>query len=142
MIVQQLLLSFIASALFGMIFNIPKKLLINSGFVGMVGWTVYFFLAEHHLNNVMATFVAAFFVAMLSNLFARLYKTPATIFSVSGIIPLVPGGTAFEAMRHVVLNDYNAAISLAAKAFMISGAIAMGLIFSEVFNQLIKRWRS
>lgn len=91
MIVQQLLLSFIASALFGMIFNIPKKLLINSGFVGMVGWMVYFFFAEHHLNNVLATFIAAFFVALLSNLFARLYKTPATIFSVSGIIPLVPG---------------------------------------------------
>ncbi|OQP00766.1 threonine/serine exporter family protein [Geobacillus sp. 44B] len=142
MIVQQLLLSFIASALFGMIFNIPKKLLINSGFVGMVGWMVYFFFAEYHLNNVLATFIAAFFVALLSNLFARLYKTPATIFSVSGIIPLVPGGTAFEAMRHVVLNDYNAAISLAAKAFMISGAIAMGLIFSEVVNQLIKRRRS
>ncbi|NUK28844.1 threonine/serine exporter family protein [Parageobacillus sp. VR-IP] len=142
MIVQQLLLSFIASALFGMIFNIPKKLLINSGFVGMVGWMVYFVFAEHHLNNVLATFIAAFFVALLSNLFARLYKTPATIFSVSGIIPLVPGGTAFEAMRHVVLNDYNAAISLAAKAFMISGAIAMGLIFSEVVNQLIKRRRS
>jgi uncharacterized membrane protein YjjB (DUF3815 family) len=142
MIVQQLLLSFIASALFGVIFNIPKKLLINSGFVGMVGWMVYILFAEQHVNHVMATFIAAFFVAMLSNLFARLYKTPATIFSVSGIIPLVPGGTAFEAMRHVVLNDYNAAISLAAKAFMISGAIAMGLIFSEVVNQLIKRCRS
>ncbi|EZP78874.1 hypothetical protein H839_03361 [Parageobacillus genomosp. 1] len=142
MIVQQLLLSFIASALFGVIFNIPKKLLINSGFVGMVGWMVYILFAEQHVNHVMATFIAAFFVAMLSNLFARLYKTPATIFSVSGIIPLVPGGTAFEAMRHVVLNDYNTAISLAAKAFMISGAIAMGLIFSEVVNQLIKRWRA
>jgi uncharacterized membrane protein YjjB (DUF3815 family) len=142
MIVQQLLLSFIASALFGVIFNIPKKLLINSGFVGMAGWMVYILFTEQHVNHVMATFIAAFFVAMLSNLFARLYKTPATIFSVSGIIPLVPGGTAFEAMRHVVLNDYNTAISLAAKAFMISGAIAMGLIFSEVVNQLIKRWRA
>jgi uncharacterized membrane protein YjjB (DUF3815 family) len=142
MIVQQLLLSFIASALFAVIFNIPKKLLINSGFVGMVGWMVYILFAEQHVNHVMATFIAAFFVAMLSNLFARLYKTPATIFSVSGIIPLVPGGTAFDAMRHVVLNDYNTAISLAAKAFMISGAIAMGLIFSEVVNQLIKRWRT
>jgi uncharacterized membrane protein YjjB (DUF3815 family) len=142
MIVQQLLLSFIASALFAVMFNIPKKLLINSGFVGMVGWMVYILFAEQHVNHVMATFIAAFFVAMLSNLFARLYKTPATIFSVSGIIPLVPGGTAFDAMRHVVLNDYNTAISLAAKAFMISGAIAMGLIFSEVVNQLIKRWRA
>jgi uncharacterized membrane protein YjjB (DUF3815 family) len=143
MIVQQLLMSFIASAAFGVIFNIPKKLLFNSGFVGMVGWMIYFLFAGHPFNHVAATFIAAFFVAMLSNVFARIYKTPATIFIVSGIIPLVPGGLAYEAMRHVVLNDYNMAISLAAKAFMISGAIAMGLIFSEVINQLIKRkWKS
>lgn len=69
---------------------------------------------------------------------ARAYKTPITIFSVSGIIPLVPGGLAYEAMRHVVVNDYNMAIQLAAKAFMLSGAIAMGLVFSEVINQLTK----
>ncbi|PDM40107.1 MULTISPECIES: threonine/serine exporter family protein [unclassified Geobacillus] len=143
MIVQHILTSFIASAAFGIIFNIPKKLLINSGFVGMVGWMIYFLFAEHQLNDVAATFIAAFFVAMISTIFARIYKTPVTIFSVSGIIPLVPGGLAFEAMRHVVFNDYNTAISLAAKAFMISGAIAMGLIFSEVINQLVKRkWKS
>ncbi|MFC0298157.1 threonine/serine exporter family protein [Geobacillus jurassicus] len=139
MIVGQLLLCFVASALFGVIFNIPRRLLPHSGFVGMSGWAVYTLASRSGADGVAATFLAAFFVAFLSNVFARRYRTPATIFTVSGIIPLVPGGTAFEAMRHVVMNDYNAAISLAAKAFMISGAIAMGLIFSEVVNQLVKR---
>ncbi|KAF0995930.1 threonine/serine exporter family protein [Geobacillus sp. TFV-3] len=139
MMMVQLLLSFVASSLFGVIFNIPKRLLPHSGFVGMSGWAMYMAAARSGIDGVAATFVAAFFVAFLSNGFARRYRTPATIFIVSGIIPLVPGGTAFEAMRHVVMNDYNAAISLAAKAFMISGAIAMGLIFSEVINQLAKR---
>ncbi|WP_031404930.1 threonine/serine exporter family protein [Geobacillus vulcani] len=139
MMIVQLLLSFVASSLFGVIFNIPKRLLPHSGFVGMSGWAMYMAAARSGVDGVAATFVAAFFVAFVSNGFARRYRTPATIFVVSGIIPLVPGGTAFEAMRHVVMNDYNAAISLAAKAFMISGAIAMGLIFSEVVNQLAKR---
>ncbi|BDG48310.1 MULTISPECIES: threonine/serine exporter family protein [Parageobacillus] len=141
MIVQQLLTSFIASAAFGIIFNIPKRLLINCGFVGMAGWIIYFLFAEQRIDDVVATFIASFFVAMISSIFARIYKTPVTIFSVSGIIPLVPGGLAYEAMRHVILNDYNMAISLAAKAFMISGAIAMGLVFSEVINQLVKQKR-
>lgn len=141
MIVQQLLTSFIASAAFGIIFNIPKRLLINCGFVGMAGWIIYFLFAEQRIDDVVATFIASFFVAMISSIFARIYKTPVTIFSVSGIIPLVPGGLAYEAMRHVILNDYNMAISLAAKAFMISGAIAMGLVFSEVINQLAKQKR-
>jgi uncharacterized membrane protein YjjB (DUF3815 family) len=70
-----------------------------------------------------------------------MYRTPVIIFSVAGIIPLVPGGLAYDAMRNFVQNDYNAAINLAAKAFMISGSIAIGLIFSEVINQVIRNAR-
>jgi uncharacterized membrane protein YjjB (DUF3815 family) len=137
--IEQLLTSFIASAAFGIIFNVPKKLLLNGGLVGMIGWFIYILFVEYDFDPILATFVATFFVAMISQLFARIYKTPMTIFSVSGIIPLVPGGLAYEAMRYFVINDYNTAIQLAAKAFMISGAIAMGLVFSEVINQIIKR---
>ncbi|MEB3749293.1 threonine/serine exporter family protein [Geobacillus icigianus] len=141
MIMMQLLLSFMASALFGIIFNIPPRLLPHSGFVGMSGWAAYMFAFRSGADGVIATFMASFFVAFLSNAFARRYRAPATIFIVPGVLPLVPGGTAFEAMRHVVMNDYNTAIALAAKALMISGAIAMGLIFSEVVNQLATRRR-
>ncbi|MGX1981547.1 uncharacterized membrane protein YjjB (DUF3815 family) [Thermolongibacillus altinsuensis] len=137
--IEQLLTSFIATAAFGIIFNVPKKLLLNGGLVGMIGWFIYISFVEYDFDSVLATFVATFFIALISQLFARIYKTPMTIFSVSGIIPLVPGGLAYEAMRHFVIDDYNLALQLAAKAFMISGAIAMGLVFSEVINQIIKK---
>jgi uncharacterized membrane protein YjjB (DUF3815 family) len=42
-------------------------------------------------------------------------------------------------MRQVAENDYLAAIPLAAKAFMISGAIAMGLVFAEVIVQSVMK---
>ncbi|MCZ0756088.1 threonine/serine exporter family protein [Anoxybacillus sp. J5B_2022] len=142
MLIEQLVTSFIASAAFGLIFNVPKKLLAHCGLVGMSGWFIYILFVQYDMDSIFATFVAAFFVAVVSQVLARMYKTPMTIFSVSGIIPLVPGGLAYEAMRHVVVNDYNMAIQLAAKAFMISGAIAMGLIFSEVINQMMKTWAS
>jgi uncharacterized membrane protein YjjB (DUF3815 family) len=54
------------------------------------------------------------------------------------MIPLVPGGMAYDAMRNFVENDYNIAVILGAKATMISGAIAIGLVFSEVVNQSIR----
>lgn len=142
MIIQQLLTSFIATGAFGIIFNVPKKRLLQCGFVGMVGWLIYFLLIARHADNVLSTFAAAFSVAIISQVFAKIYKTPIIIFSVAGIIPLVPGGNAYDAMKHFVENDYNLAIQLAAKAFMLSGAIAMGLVFSEVINQLIKRVRT
>ncbi|MBM7645484.1 uncharacterized membrane protein YjjB (DUF3815 family) [Scopulibacillus daqui] len=141
MIVEQIITSFIASGAFGIIFNMPQKSLVKCGLVGMIGWMVYYLLFNHHVNNVMASFAAAFLVAAISQVFARRYKTPMIVFSVAGIIPLVPGGTAYDAMRHIVENQYNTAIQLATRAFMISGAIAVGLVFSEVLNQLIIKFK-
>lgn len=137
--IAQLVTSYIASAAFGIIFNVPRNTLIQCGFVGMMGWLVYVALVRSDTNAIVATLAAAFFVTVISRVFARVYKTPIIVFSVAGIIPLVPGGMAYDAMRSFVENDYNLAVQLAAKAFMISGSIAAGLIFSEVMNQLFKR---
>lgn len=139
LIIEQLITSFIASAAFGIIFNTQKASLLPCGVVGMAGWNIYFLMTEFNFHSVGATLAASFVVAVISQLFAKMYKTPIIIFIVAGIIPLVPGGMAYDAMRNFVEDDYNAAVSLAAKAFLLSGAIALGLIFSEVINQVIRK---
>ncbi|MGJ7919195.1 threonine/serine exporter family protein [Neobacillus sp. LXY-4] len=138
MIFEQLITSFISTAAFGILFNVPRQSLFKCGLVGMAGWIVYILLENNGLNTVFATVVASFMIAVISQFFAKRYKSPVIIFSVAGIIPLVPGGLAYDAMRHFVENDYNDAVALAAKATMISGAIAIGLVFSEVVNQTIR----
>ncbi|MDE3837828.1 hypothetical protein C0966_00200 [Bacillus methanolicus] len=138
-IIAQLVTSFIASVGFGIIFNAPKQSLIKCGLVGMAGWVIYFLMETNGFDPVAATLAASFFIAVISQVFAKMYKTPIIIFSVAGIIPLVPGGMAYDAMRNFVENDYNTAITLVAKATMISGSIALGLVFSEVINQIIRK---
>lgn len=139
MMLEQLFTSFIASAAFGLIFNAPKKMLVHCGAVGMIGWLIYFTCTQLHLDAIPATLIASFVVTVISQLFSKLYKMPIIVFSVSGIIPLVPGGLAYDAMRNVVIDNYDIAVQLSVKAFMISGAIAIGLIFSEVINQIIRK---
>ncbi|GGA13399.1 membrane protein [Paenibacillus marchantiophytorum] len=136
---EQLLTSFIATAAFAILFNVPKRTLLQCGFVGMVGWMLYVSCLLIPLDPILATLIASFFVTVVSQFLAKIYKTPVIVFSVSGIIPLVPGGLAYDAMRNVVLNHYDLAVQLAAKAFLLSGAIAIGLVFSEVLNQLFRR---
>ncbi|NSL52971.1 threonine/serine exporter family protein [Calidifontibacillus erzurumensis] len=140
--IEQLVTSFIATAAFGIIFNVPKNALLKCGFVGMFGWMVYMVLVNIlEIDMMLATSVASILIAIMSQTFAKIYKMPIIVFNVSGIIPLVPGGLAYDAMRHFVVNDYSTAVQLAAKAFMISGSIAIGLVFSEVINQMIRRSR-
>jgi uncharacterized membrane protein YjjB (DUF3815 family) len=105
----------------------------------MGGWIIYYYLEHNNHDAVMATVAASIFVGVVSHVLAKVYKTPVIIYSVAGIIPLVPGGLAYDAMRNFVENDYNAALNLAAKAFMLSGSIAFGLVFSEVINQVIRK---
>lgn len=138
-ILAQLVTSFISSALFGFVFNVPKRLLPHCGAAGMAGWMVYVIGIELNLDIIPATLIAAMLVTVISQWFAKLNRTPIIVFNVSGIIPLVPGGIAYDAMRNVVLNQYDAAVQLAVKAFMISGTIAIGLVFSEVVNHVIRK---
>jgi len=131
--------SFLAATSFGILFNAPRKTLLYCGFVGMMGWLIYSTMNELLIDPVKASFLGSFVVAILAHLFARRFRTPMIIFSVAGIIPLVPGGMAYNAMRHIVEKEYLTAITFASGAFMVSGAIAMGLVFAEVIIQLTFR---
>ncbi|MDI7742331.1 threonine/serine exporter family protein [Lysinibacillus fusiformis] len=138
-LIIQLLFSFIFTACFGVIFNAPTKAIPYCGFVGAIGWIIYYVLIQLNVTEVQASFIGAFVVAIVAQIFARRFKMPMIIFNVSGIIPLVPGGIAYNTMRNIVELDYNMGIQNGMRAFMISGAIAMGLVFAEVIIQLVMK---
>lgn len=141
-IFAQLLTSFVASGSFGILFNAPRSTLMKCALIGMGGWFIYYVAEDYSGDSILATLGATFFVGIISHVLAKLYRTPVIIYSVAGIIPLVPGGLAYDAMRNFVENDYNSALGSAAKVFMLSGSIAFGLVFSEVINQVIKKLKS
>ena len=91
------------------------------------------------MDVVNASFFSSFVIAIVSHLYARRFKMPMIIFIVGGIIPLVPGGMAYNAMRNVVEADYIQGLQYGFKAFLITGAIVIGLVFAEVLIQLIFR---
>lgn len=136
----QAILSFIIAISFAIIFNAPRKKLVACGVVGMSGWLIFSGFTLVSGDSVQASFAGAFMVALAAHILSKRFRMPMIIFSVPGIILLVPGGLAFNAMRNIVENDYLTAIGFASKAFMTSGAIAMGLVFAEVLMQLIFRY--
>ena len=91
--IEQLITSFIATAGFGLLFNVPKEMVLRCGLSGMLGWIFYFNLVEMGVDSVAASGTASILIGVIGQLFARRYKTPIIIFNVTGIIPLVPGGT-------------------------------------------------
>lgn len=132
------LTSFFAASSFVILFNAPKKSLLQCGLVGMLGWVLYV-AVRGEIGEAPATLAASLLVGILCQLFAKIYRTPVIIFSVAGVIPLVPGGMAYNAMRRFVENQYDQALQIGAQTLMIAGAIAAGLVLSEVLNQMTRR---
>ncbi|OWR27136.1 hypothetical protein CDO73_23070 [Saccharibacillus sp. O23] len=131
------LTSFFAASSFVILFNAPKKSLLQCGLVGMLGWVLYV-AVRGEIGEAPATLAASLLVGILCQLFAKIYRTPVIIFSVAGVIPLVPGGMAYNAMRRFVENQYDQALQIGAQTLMIAGAIAAGLVLSEVLNQMMR----
>jgi len=138
-IIVQLIVSFFSTAGIAIIFNVPRKTLFHCGFVGVIGWIIYYLLTERGMDVVDASFFSSFVIAIVAHLYARRFKMPMIIFIVAGIIPLVPGGMAYNAMRNVVEDDYLQGLQYGLKAFLITGAIVMGLVFAEVLMQFVFR---
>ena len=80
-------------------------------FCRSVAWTIYQFTVDMDLGKVGASFLGSLILGLLSHVMSRRYKRPVIIFIVPGIIPLVPGGTAYEATRYLVSNDYTQAVN-------------------------------
>lgn len=135
--IVQLIFSFLATASLCVIFNAPIKAIPYGGLVGAIGWIIYYILLQLQFAEVFASFFGAFVVAICAQGFARMLKMPMIVFIVSGIIPLVPGGLAYNTMRNFVEQEYMLGLETGIRAFLISGAIAMGIVFSEVIFQLL-----
>ena len=119
------LYAFLGCGAFCFIFELRRWWYILSAAIsGAVGWFVYLSLSD--LTDVSRYLLATIAVAALSEIFARLYKTPATVFLIIGIIPLVPGGGIYYTMEALINGDLPLFVRYGMETAASAGAIAVG----------------
>ncbi|HHV30546.1 MAG TPA: threonine/serine exporter [Clostridium sp.] len=136
---REILLAFIGSICPGVIYNVEKRNLIWVGFCGMLGWITYRTFNELAESVVLASFLGAVVVGIYSESVARLLKAPATVFSVPGIIPLVPGIGAYNTIQHIAENQLYEAASKGIETMSCAGAIAFGILLTSAVFRLPKK---
>lgn len=130
--------SFLTAMGFSILYNIPRKTMIPAGITGGIGWTSYFFLVNYlGVVDFVATVIASFFIAFASQIFARKFRTPVIIFTLPGLIPLVPGGAAYNMMRAFVEGNTTLGLDYGIETFLTAGALALGLSINGVVFQLL-----
>ena len=117
--------AFLACLTFCFVFELRRwQFILAASFTGTVGWLVYLLLDGR--SSVARFLLATVATAVLSEVFARIFKTPATIFLIIGIIPMVPGGGIYYTLEALINGDMPLFVQLGMETAASAGAIAVG----------------
>jgi uncharacterized membrane protein YjjB (DUF3815 family) len=133
------LYAFLSSIGFGVLFNIKGKNLIIASVGGALAWFTYLLSIKLQPSEVFSLFLAAMIVSIYSEIMARLYKSPVTIFIICGIIPLVPGGLMYFATLEAVKGNLELSMSKGIQTLFSAGAIAIGIVFVSSISTIFKK---
>ncbi|MFZ3172539.1 MAG: threonine/serine exporter family protein [Carboxydocellales bacterium] len=129
---------FLASVLFGIIFDVPRKVLALAGVAGTVSWLTADVLQSLGMNILGAVFLATMLASCYGELMARLTRNPVSIFVVPAIIPLVPGAGAYFTMFYFVKGEFTLGLAKAMETLFMAGAIAAGVALISLIFRFIK----
>lgn len=132
------LYAFIGSLGFAIIFNIKGKNLIAASFGGGISWLIFQLCSSAGLSTSTALFTATIIVTIYSEFMAKIMKSPATIFVICSIIPLVPGSGMYYTTFESVNGNFSGSLTQGIKTLFDAGAIAVGIIFVSSIARIFK----
>ena len=128
---------FLISASIGILYRIPRKLLVYASLVGVAAWLIMYYTMIAGATIVLADFLASIAIGVMAEILARRLKKPATIFIIPGFIPLVPGGDAYISMLYMVKGQYVNGVAMGMQTVLTGGAIAFGIFVSSTIIRLV-----
>lgn len=142
----QILMVVIGSVGFAIFFNIEKSKIPSVAIGGLISWVIYLICFERTNSIFTSTFISSIAVSIYSEIMARVIKSPANIFLIASIIPLLPGGSFYYTMSAALDMNVELFKLKGFETFIIVLAIVTGVvigcfIFIQVFNSLKKKYR-
>lgn len=137
-LLKALLWSFGASACCCFYLNTSLRHIIWGGLLGAVGWGLYKIIFYYSSSLAISFIIGSFAVALLSEILASILRSPATVFLLPGLLPLVPGGGIFSMMRYAVMKQFDMALHTGYETTVEALSIALGIAVASSIGQIIK----
>ncbi len=138
-IVIQLLAAFFGGLGVGLLFGMRPRHLLPAAIGGVLAWAAYLGLDALTKSEFISCLVAAAFAVVYAEVMARLRKTPATLFVIPGIVPLVPGSSLYNTMSCAVRGEVELARSFGTRTLLCALAIAAGISIVTALRELQTR---
>lgn len=140
-IIVQLVAAFLGSLGYAFLFNVRGNRLLPAATGGLLVWGTYLVVGNWSHSDPFRFFIASIVLTFYAELFARIKKTPATIFLVTGAIPLIPGGILYQTMNHAVHGEWASFLISGKDTLVLALAIALGMLVAISVLQSITKVR-
>ena len=121
---------------FTLMFNIHGVGKLIAGAGGALGWLVYLLGGK----TIFAAFLAAAAIGVFAEVMSRVRRCPVTGYVLVALLPLVPGGGIYYAMRHCVAGENEAFLDTLLHTFGMAAALAVGaMLASSAFRAIFPR---
>ena len=87
---------------FAVLFNVPQRTLLIVWLIAAAGGMTKLILMQFDIGIVVATFIGASLVGILSVSAAHNKHAPPLVFSIPSVIPMVPGAFAYKMMLGLI----------------------------------------
>ena len=132
----QALAAFAGTAAFALLFGVDREHYVPAGVIGAIGWVVYLLLVRiAGATPTAATLASSTLVCILSRMAAVPFRSPAQVFLLCGIFPLVPGAGIFWFTYFLTDARFELSSQTGWTAVKIAIAIVLGIILAMELPQ-------
>lgn len=133
---SQAVAALVGTAAFACLFGVDRIQYAGTGLIGALGWVVYLLLVRiGGLTAPAATLFSALVVCLSARLVAVPSRSPAQIFLLCGIFPLVPGAGIFWFTYYLSAGQVDLSLSIGFTAAKVAVAIVLGIILAMELPQ-------
>ena len=140
---MQMVMGCAGSVGFAVLFNVPVAKLMPIALASALSWIGYALCMMFGGGAFWALFIGTAIAALISELLARILKTPVLMLLVPILIPLIPGGDLYHMMNALVRGQDENMLRYARLVLTEAGSIALGIIcvssVTSIFYGLLRR---
>jgi uncharacterized membrane protein YjjB (DUF3815 family) len=131
--------SFAGGCGFAVLYNSTNRTALAVGVLALLGNELRLGLQDAGTIQSVATFVGALLVGLLASFVRRRLHEPRMVLTVPGIIIMVPGSYAFQAVVLFTQGNALGGLQAAVQAGFVVGGMALGLATSRFISE--RKWR-
>lgn len=137
----QIISASLGSVGFALLFNLRRDKLPYIAIGSALGYCIYLALMHCTSSTLIANMAAAMFCTALAEIYARWRKAPTTLFLMSHIMPLVPGGSLFYTMRSMVQQDQASFAAYGMDTALAAVGISVGILAVTSVRYIIQSYQ-